>query len=383
MAFNRVQRPNDISFSHWNNFAHRWETMFRYDREIFKIERHQNRVIPELWLNTAIAVEDRSIKFGVWCSRSQSALWIYDGDIPNFYSDRHAACTPQAWDIIYAQVNEWIEEEEKEEEPPDEEPPPGEEEPGPIDEGDGIIDGLVADFKAWIVEAILAGLAFLDGPLNLIKDLISNLASTISKITTAISSAVETIMAKVSGVLEQIVDKIKGVIDEVWGNIEQIWETLKDMFETVKTAIVTALEVSWGWIKETFSTLWSKIRTGLEFIGNAIVSGLRYLWDKIKDALNWTWEILKSSYDSIVDGLKAVWDRFKERLTETIDSIKEALGTAIDRLVEMFEAWRESDIEQLKIDQDWPEDRFTEFILKIMGVQQRVLEKIATAKGKI
>ncbi len=254
--------------------------------------------------------------------------------------------------------------------------PVPEPEPGPIDEGGGILDGVWDTLKEWIQQAITAGLAFLEEPLNIIRGLIASLSQTISGIVSAVSSAIDTVMAQVVGMFDIIVDKIKGVIDAVWNNLEQIWETLKTMFRTVKDAIVQAFETSWVFIKETFTELWGKIKNGLTYIGDQIVAGLKYLWDVIQNALNWTWEILKGAYTAIVDTATAVWNRTKEKLTETIESIKAGFGDAIDRLTTFFEWFIDGYIKELRGLSEWTEDRMVETIKFMLKAQRKVLDEL-------
>ncbi len=273
----------------------------------------------------------------------------------------------------YTQIRAWIDSLVPEPEP---EPVP-EPEPDIIDDGNGIIDGFKDTMKSWIQQAILAGLAFLEGPLNLIRSLIASLGQTISGIVGAVKAAIDTVMAKVVGMFEIVVDKIKGVIDKVWDSIEKVWLTLKDMFKSVKTAIVTAFKTSWKFIKETFTELWGKMKDGLKFIGESIVKGLKYLWDKIKDALDWVWKILNKAYVAIKDTVNAVWDRTKEKLTETIESIKESFGDAIDRMQAFLEVTEAEKAANTLIAESWTEDRIVTFMEFILGAQKKVLAKLA------
>ncbi len=377
MAHNRPRRPSWINLIQWARFAYSWEHRAQIDRDIFRFTRYQNKVIPGLYLNVAQAHVDSSSIYGVWCNLSQSQYWLNDGDVPNFYGYNYAKFTPQAQEVVRAKIAEWdkvVDPEPPPEPPEPPPPPPGEDE---IDDGNGILARIWDSLTDWIHQAILAGLAFLEEPLNIIRGIIGSLAQTISGIVSAVSSAIQTVMVKIVGMFDTVVQKIKGVIDRVWSHIEQIWLTLKDMFATVKTAIVTAFKTSWVFIKETFTVLWGKIKNGLTYIGNAILDGLKYLWDKIKDALNWTWKILKGAYTAIVETATAVWNRTKEKLTETIASIKVAFGDFVDRLIEWWEsymAWRDKNTENL---QNWTEEKMVDAIKFMLKAQRTVLDELA------
>ncbi len=348
----------------------KWRYLWQDTRNNYKFTSYTSGEVNGLKKVVFHGIPPTFIARYIWCGSGERISLTYLDKFNNYYlynTDEYhitdaAWLTIDAWRIILAPEPE-----------PEPEPEPA---PDPIDEGGGIIDGVIGNIKEWIRQAILAGLAFLDGPLNIIKGLIASLGQTISGIVSAVSSAIDTVMAKVVGMFDTVIQKIKGVIDEVWGNIQRIWETLKDMFNTVKDAIVQAFQTSWVFIKETFTELWSKMKDGLTYIGDQIVAGLEYLWDKIKDALNWTWKILKGAYTAIVDTVTAVWDRFKDRLTETIDSIKTAFGDFVDRLIEWWEsymAWRDKNRENLD---NWTEEKMVEVIKFMINAQRKVLEEL-------
>ena len=352
-----------------------WRFLWSNTRDGLKFLSYINDEVSELRKVIFAGIPPTFIARFIWCSAVErnELTFLNRFNTVHAYETDEYHITDKAW----TRIDNWrvslIPEPE-----PEPEPKPT---PNPVDEGNGIIDRVIGNIKEWIRQAILAGLAFLDGPLNIIKGLIASLGQTISGIVSAVSSAIDTVMAKVVGMFSTVIDKIKGVIDEVWGNIEQIWLTLKDMFKSVKDAIVQAFQTSWVFIKETFTELWGKIKNGLTYIGNSILDGLKYLWDKIKDALNWTWKILKGAYTAIVETATAVWNRTKEKLTETIESIKVAFGDSIDRLVEAYLRHKEKEKADLEKIGSWSEDKIVEFMEFVIGAQRRVLTKLAQEGG--
>lgn len=308
----------------------------------------------------------------IWCSFNEyGSLYVFEDKFDDAMKDSWFWITSSAVSKILA----WRAEQE-----PVPEPEPT---PDPVDEGNGIIDGIVGDIKEWIKQAILAGLAFLEEPLNLIKDIIGKVGNAISTFASTMQSAISTIMANVMGMFETIAGKIKGVIDEVWNNIQLIWETLKDVYDTIKTAIVTAFKTSWVYIKETFTILWEKMKEGLTWIGKQIVEGIKFLWEKIVDGLNWVSATLKSAYTALKDVLIAVWDRTKERLQQTIESIKIGFGDAVDRLKDIL-LWLWEQV-QAVFDKifDMSEEAIEEMGYRVLTVQKRILERFVKEEGKV
>lgn len=314
---------------------------------------------------------DTSIYYTLWCSAQQSInSRVSERDFFIYILHKDFWITSSAVRKILA----WRPAEEPE-------PPPEPEKPDPIEEGNGILDGVIANMTAWIRDAILAGLAFLEEPLNLIKDIIGKVGNAISTFASTLEASISTIMAKVTGMFETIAGKISGVINQVWNNIELIWETLKDVYDTIKTAIVTAFKTTWEFIKQTFTTLWDKMKEGLKWIADGIVSGIKFLWEKIKDGLNWAGTVLNTAYKALKDTVTAIWERTKQRLTDTIDSIKESFGDAIDRLKDFF-LWLWEKITAI-FDKvfDMSEEAIEEMGYRVLSVQKRILERFVQAEG--
>ena len=294
------------------------------------------------------------------------SLWLKDSvDSYGFTEKAHEA------------VNKWRAQEAEPE--PEPEPPP-EETPDLdpiIDDGDGLINGVVDNIKGWIQQAILAGLEFLDKPLQIIMGMMGQVQALINTFAGVIETALGDIITNVMTWFETIADKIKGVINEVWDHIEIIWLTLQDMFNTVKDAITHAFETSWIFIKETLSTLWIEIQDGLKWIGEKIVDGIKYIFDKVSDGLSWAGETLNNAYIAIKDTLTAVWDRTKQKLTDLIDSIQEGMGDAVDRITLWWEGMMEARDERSDRLENWTEEKIAEFIKTLVGIQRRVLEQLA------
>jgi len=283
--------------------------------------------------------------------------------------------TAKAWD----QVNKWRA---KEAEPEPEPPPPDEDqEPWipPEETGDGLINGVVDNIKSWIQQAILAGLEFLDKPLQIIQGMLSQVGSLINTFAGTIESTLSTLIANVMGWFETIADKIKGVINEVWDSIQFLWLTLKDMFDTVKDAITHAFETSWIFIKETLSTLWINIQDGLKWIGEKITEGIKYIFDKVKDGLSWAGETLANAYTAMKETLTAVWDRTKQKLTDLIENIQAGFGDAVDRLTTWWDGMMEARDERSDRLENWTEEKIADFIKSLVSIQRRVLEDLAQA----
>ena len=342
------------------------------------IDKYRNSVISDLWMNVAVitvTIKERYTK-QIWCDRWQSSRWANAKDIETHYSRDVTKMTPQAVTFIKEYVADRTEQDKP---PPLPEPPPVEEPyiPDPIDTGGGIIDDMVQNLKQWIREAILAGLAFLERPLQYIAGILGEVKSLVGNLVNTMKGIVDTIMAKVIGMFETVVDRIKNLIGEVWNNIQKIWETMKDLFKTVKTAIVSALEKSWIFIKETFTELWGWIKSGLITIGTSIVNGIKFLWEKIKDGLAWAGKVLNSAYNALKDVMVAIWDRTKEIFHKVIETIAAGFQDAIEWLVAAFKEWMEFRDNNTRKLEEWSEERIVEFMTWVLKAQKTVITKLS------
>ncbi len=348
------------------------------------IDKYQNTVISDLWMNVAVitvTIKERYTK-QVWCDRWQSSRWDSAADIETHYSRDVTKMTPQAVTFI----KEYVADRTLQDKPPPlPEPPPVEEPyiPDPIDTGGGIIDDMVQNLKEWIREAILAGLAFLERPLQYIAGILGEVKSLVGNLVNTMKGIVDTIMAKVIGMFETVVDRIKNLIGEVWNNIQKIWETMKDLFKTVKTAIVSALEKSWIFIKETFTELWGWIKSGLITIGTSIVNGIKFLWEKIKDGLAWAGKVLNSAYNALKDVAVAIWDRTKEIFHKVIDNIVSGFEAAIEILTNFIEWFVDGHIKEIVGLYEWTEEKMIDTIKFIVNAQKKVISELAKERMSV
>lgn len=169
-----------------------------------------------------------------------------------------------------------------------------------------------------------------------IAEFFSNLWEGIKKVWSVVAGWFQTIWDALSQGVSNLVSKIGQFFSDAWSNIKKVWSVVVGWFKSVWTGITNVFSAVGSWFSNIFSKAWNGIKT----IWSAVGGFFSGIWNGIKNTFSavgsWfsnifskAWNGIKSAFSPMVNFFSNIWKSIKN----TFSKVGEVVGNAITNTV--------------------------------------------------